>query len=188
MRMKEGHEMQPNLITATARSANALLESAGRGCPEALLLAWVSWEGLRVRLLSVGFAKMGWRVGVAYEALADSAVRTGKQYDKVFKEVFGTRPGSTSGVSETWRELEQYREIRNRYVHGMGGTSPKVLANGTLLITSQVSDVDWLSRLAVESPEGKVLIGDPYAPQHGGNRRRRSRSELDRLLRSALSQ
>ena len=53
--------MQPNLIKSTAESSLTLLGGKGRGTPEALLLAWVSWEGLKIRVLFVGLGLHGRR-------------------------------------------------------------------------------------------------------------------------------
>lgn len=175
--------MQPNLIISTAHSADSLLEAKGHGCPEALLLAWVAWEGLRVRTLCVGLAKMGWQIQDVYDVLSKERAYTTGQYDRLFAHIFGKRPHNSSGIGTTWSAIEAYRVIRHRYVHGMGGAKPSLLEHGTLFITAHVADPEWLARLQVMTTNGRIPIGHPYAVQRGGRERKRPKAELSRLLR-----
>lgn len=82
--------MKPNLIKSTAESSLTLLGGKGRGTPEVLLLAWVSWEGLRIRVLVVGLAMQGWEVQDIYDVLSEDKVHALAHVRGLFKEVFGT--------------------------------------------------------------------------------------------------
>ena len=130
--------MQPSLIRSTAETSLDLLAMRGRGSPESLLLAWVAWEGLKMRLLVVGLAKCGWRVSDVYDVLSASRLHTQEDYRALFAEVFGASPESTRGVGAQWRAIEDFRGVRNRYVHGTRGSAPAKLEAGTHLITGRV--------------------------------------------------
>ncbi len=64
----------------------------GQGTPEALLLAWVAWEGLKIRILVVALAEKGWKVRDVYSALADAKLHSLEHYNAVFKKVVDNYP------------------------------------------------------------------------------------------------
>ena len=112
----------------------------GQGTPEALLLAWVAWEGLKIRILVVALAEKGWKVRDVYSALADAKLHSLEHYNAVFKKVVDNYPQQVKNVGKPWRQIEEYREARHRYVHGMRGSSPTRLETGTQLIIGSVQD------------------------------------------------
>ena len=112
----------------------------GQGTPEALLLAWVAWEGLKIRILVVALAEKGWKVRDVYSALADAKLHSLEHYNAVFKKVVDNYPQQVKNVGRPWRQIEEYREARHRYVHGMRGSSPTRLETGTQLIIGSVQD------------------------------------------------
>lgn len=177
--------MQPSLIRSTAQSSLALLGEYGRGTPEALLLAWVSWEGLKIRLLVVGLAMQGWKVQDIYEALSSEQVHTRDHARRMFRSVFGTFPESTRSIGDTWDQIEQFRQVRNRYVHGTRGAAPLRLEAGTHLITEHVLDTTWLRGLPVRTDTGQVSLGDPYRRLASSRTGHRSSASLADLIRDA---
>lgn len=177
--------MRPNVIQSTAHTAVELTRERGRGTPEALLLAWVAWEGLKVRLLVVGFAKMGWLVQDVYEALESERVGELQVYRRLFKYVYGTFPDNTRVVGTPWRGIEEARVLRHRYVHGMGTASPERLLTATNRIAEAVLDCTWLECLTVKVGGQRVRIGHPYARLPSRKRSHRPKSELRAIVADA---
>lgn len=177
--------MQPNLIKSTAESSLTLLGERGRGTPEALLLAWVAWEGLKTRTLVVGLAMQGWKVQDIYDALAAESVHTREHVRGVFRSVFGSFPDNTKGISQTWQHIEQFREVRNRYVHGARGAAPLRLEAGTHLITEHVLDTTWLHDVRIVVDGQRTVLGDPYRRLPSTRARYNSPSSLKTLLRDS---
>lgn len=139
-----------------------LLREKGRGSPEAFLLAWVAWEGLKIRLLVVGLAMQGWRVQDIYEVLSEQRVHDHRHIRNVFKGISGSFPENTSGMSQAWQQIEAFRDVRNRYVHGTRGADPARLEAGTHLITEHVLDTGWLEEIQVRGDSQNTRLGDPY--------------------------
>lgn len=177
--------MQPSLIRSTAESSLTLLDARGRGSPEALLLAWVAWEGLKVRVLVVGLAMHGWKVQDIYDAVSTERVHTVEHVRGVFRTLFGAFPENTKGVSKTWQHIEQFREVRNRYVHGARGAAPLRLEAGTHLITEHVLDTAWLHGMPFALEGQRTTLGDPYRRLSSSRTGGRSLSSLRNLLRDA---
>lgn|GEM_PF-940958 len=95
--------MQPNLIKSTAKSSLTMLGGKGSGTPEALLLAWVSWEGLTIRVLVVGLAMQCWKVQNIYDVLSEDKVHELAHVRGLFEEVFVAYPDSAKGVRQSWK-------------------------------------------------------------------------------------
>lgn len=173
--------MRPSQIKTTAATALELLEQRGYGTPDSLLLAWVAWEGLKVRTLSVGLAKMGFQVQHVYDVMGDDRVHTLNDYQTLFRRVFGANPQNIRGVSQVWKQLEDFRNTRHKIVHGMGSATPEHLERGTRLLASMSLDPDWLAGLKVESGETRVTIGSPFASMR--SRGHRPKHELQTLVK-----
>lgn len=178
--------MQPNLIKSTAGSANTLLDIRGYGSPEAFLLSYVAWEGLKVRLLVVGLHMHGWAVADIYEQLPAGKIFQEKNYNSVFRWVFGSPPASTKGIGEDWKSIDQFKDIRHRYVHGASGASPDKLEAATHLITERVLEPEWLTTMKVNMLEGKPSLGNPYRKLVTSRTRKRSKSSLHEILKSSI--
>lgn len=177
--------MQPHLIRSTADSAMTLLGERGRGTPEALLLSWVAWEGLRIRLLVVALRMQGWQVKDVYDALSSERFHSTVHYDNLFRSIFGSKPQSAKGVGQRWSQLEAFRATRNAFVHGTRGGSPLRLEAGVHLLRDSVLDPGWLAILPVRTSNGREPVGDVYRrlpSQHG---RARSVTELRQLVRDS---
>lgn len=177
--------MQPHLIRSSAESALALLEESERGTPQALLLAWVAWEGLKIRVLVVGLAMQGWRVADIYDVLSDERVHSVAHLRGLFREVFGSYPEGARGIAPTWKAVEEFRDLRNRYVHGTRGAAPMKLEAGTHLIVGCVRDPSWISVLSVSIDGVKTPLGDPYRRLPSFRGAYRSKSSLKELVTRA---
>jgi len=177
--------MQPHLIKSTSDSAMTLLGTRGRGTPEALLLSWVAWEGLRVRLLVVGLSLQGWRVQDVYAALSAGRFHHVAHYDNIFRTTFGAKPHNAKGVGAQWQSIEQFRAIRNAYVHGTRGSSPLRLEAGVHLLRDAVMDPSWLSNLPVRTGTETVRLGDPCRRLTSRRMGARSIFELRSLIADA---
>jgi len=172
--------MRPSQIRRTAETALELLEDRGHGNPEAFLLAWVSWEGLKIRVISLGLARMGFQVQHVYEVLTEDELRSKGEFEALFQTVFSRKPQSAKGVGSTWQRNETFRKVRNRIVHGIGSTSPDRLESGTRVLTGAVLSPQWLGSLAVNDGSGQVSIGNPFAGMNA--RGGRSKEELRELV------
>lgn len=162
-----------------------LLDHHGRGTPEGLLLAWVAWEGLKIRLLVVALAMQQWRVQDINDVLSSEQVHTREHVRRIFRSVSGAFPESTKGIGTTWDQIEQFREVRNRYVHGTRGAAPLRLEAGVHLITEHVLDTRWLESVPVRRDSGRTSLGDPYRRLPSSRSGYRSRSSLSELVRDA---
>ena len=174
--------MQPNLIRSTADSSLSLLASRGRGTPEAFLLAWVAWEGLKIRVLVVGLSMQGWKVQDIYDVLSQDKVHAVDHVRGLFKAVFNSYPENARGVGQDWCLIEDFRDVRNRYVHGARGAAPLRLEAGTHLITQRVLDPSWLAPLTVVVDGERTRLGDPYRRLPSKRWRYRSRASLRELI------
>lgn len=177
--------VQPSLIRATANSSLTLLGEEGRGTPQALLLAWVSWEGLKIRILVVGLAMRGWKVQDVYEVLSEDKVHTHAHIRGLLKEVFGSYPENIKGIGYRWEQIEEFRTVRNRYVHGTRGAAPLRLEAGTHMITDHVLDPTWLAPLPVLVDGVQKRLGDPYRRLPSLRPRFQSKASLKELVERA---
>lgn len=176
--------MQPNLIRSTANSAMTLLGEQDSGTPEALLLAWVAWERLRIRLLVVALCMQGWQVKDVYDPLPSERFHTHPHYDHLFRTTFGAKPQNACDVGQRWQQLESFRKTRNAYVHGTRGGSPLKLESGVHLLREATLDPSWLSSLSLAAPKGKQPLGDIYRPKSLRRSSGPLRADLQRLLGS----
>ncbi|MEI6374674.1 MAG: hypothetical protein WCP26_12910 [Actinomycetes bacterium] len=163
--------MRPSQIRRTAETSLQLLEWRGHGTPDALLLAWVAWEGLKIRTVCVGLARMGFQVQHVYDVLSEEKVHALDDYRRLFKSVFGSFPESAKGVGKQWQELEDLRDTRHKIVHGMGSDKPDRLERGTRLLAGAAMNPDWLAPLSVVRDDVRVPIGSPFAAMRSPGRR-----------------
>ena len=162
-----------------------LLGSHGRGTPEALLLSWVAWEGLRIRLLVVALCMSGWQVKDIYAALSAERFHSSPHYDNLFRVVFGARPQNSSGISGRWQQIESFRRDRNAFVHGTRGGPPLRLEAGVHLLQDSVINPEWLAHLRLKTDVECRTLGDVYRRLPTQRGRPRSSTELRQLVLDA---
>lgn len=138
-----------------------------------------------MRLLVVGFSVQGWRVQDVYDALSAGRFHSAAHYDNVFRTIFGAKPHNAKGVGAQWQSIEQFRTIRNAYVHGTRGSSPLRLEAGVHLLREAVLHPSWLSTLPVRAEAGTLPLGDPYRRLHPRRTGARSATELRSLIAEA---
>jgi hypothetical protein len=153
------------------------MHDRGHGCPEALLLAWVAWEGLRIRVLVVALSMHGWRVKGIYPTLASERL-TAHASRKTLNATLGCSTLQVKTVADIWRAIESHRPLRNKFAHGMGGNSPDRLEAATHFITTHALDPEWLAPLPVHIDDATYQLGDPYRRLHARTRLRRSAASL----------
>ena len=175
--------MRPGQIRTTATTSLDLLERRGHGTPDSLLLAWVAWEGLKIRTLCVGLSRMGFQVQHVYDVLGEERFHTDQHYRRLFMSIFGTYPENTRGVGAQWKGLESYRTTRHKIVHGMGSDRPERLERGTRQLVGATTDPTWLSRLTVVQEGTRTPIGSPFASMRASGKR--PKYELRALVASA---
>lgn len=162
-----------------------LLGARGRGTPEALLLSWVAWEGLRIRLLVVALCMQGWKVKDVYAALSEERFHSAAHYDNLFRSIFGSKPHNAKGIGQRWQQLETFRATRNAFVHGTRGSAPLRLEAGVHLLHDSVLDPGWLAAVPVRTPDGFAALGDVYRRLPGRSAQARSKNELRQIVRDS---
>jgi len=155
--------MQPKQILNLAQSSQWIDGLRGRGTAEAFIIAWVSWEGLKNRLLTIGLAQLGWQVKDSNKAIATCGVHSKADYAAAFTLTFGKQPPQLAGLGQTWTKIEKLQTIRNHIIHGSRLASPAQLLEGSQLIASKVLNTNWLDGMNFRVDGSTFKLPDPYA-------------------------
>jgi hypothetical protein len=159
-----------------------MLELHGRGTPEAFILAWIGWEGLKFRILVVALSMKGWKVSDIQDVFAHPGVHTNEHYRRLFKSIFGAFPNNIKGIGTQWGEAEKYRDLRNKYVHGAKSNHPEKFLSAIENLYSLTTEVEWLSNLSLEVNGEKRKIGNVYR-RLAAPKKARSRASLEQLIK-----
>lgn len=154
--------MQPSEIRNLAQSAQWIDSLRPRGTSESFILAWISWEGLKIRLLTYGFAKQGYLAKDTSKALKTCNVHSKKQYLAIFELAFGKPPLQINKLGPIWRELETYQPMRNRIIHGGTRFNPKDLREASRKISDRVLNACWLEGARVQIHGTEYVLQNPY--------------------------
>jgi len=153
--------MEPGKIRETLQVANFVQEKKNRGNPEALLLTWVAWEGIKIRMMVVGLARQGWHGKTFQQAAQGKELWHSQTFNKSFKSIFGDNPANLKNFGANWNKIEKTRKTRNKFVHGFGQTSPKELRRQFDFLQGLFIDLSWLNSLNVMLPDGeRTELGD----------------------------
>ena len=144
--------MNPSEILRLIKSARDLSSKSGRS-PEAFLIAYVAWEALKIRILLVGLTSRGLSVREGKLLIQESDIWKHGQYQKLFRDHFGSNPENTKSVGKLFNQAEKYTKLRNRFVHGSGSSSPDSFRRAVEEI-AQVIHSDWEKCLAPLIPQG----------------------------------
>jgi hypothetical protein len=147
--------MSPSEINRALNAAKLLRSNANYGTAESLMLAYVAWEGLKVRILIAGLAQQGWQQKTFKAAIIGSQFWKARNYNKAFRSVFGKDPEQIAEISKIWKEVNKAEAIRSKYVHGLGQTNPKKLLESYDFLVRIIEDHGWLENLKVILPDGK---------------------------------
>ena len=146
--------MSPSEINRALKAAKLLRSNANYGTAESLILAYVAWEGLKVRILIAGLAQQGWQQKTFKAAIIGSQFWKARNYNKAFRSVFGKDPEQIAEISKIWKDIDKAEAIRNKYVHGLGQTNPKKLMDSFDFLVTIIEDRSWLDNLKVVLPDG----------------------------------
>jgi hypothetical protein len=155
--------MRPSEIEKTLQAAKFLRSKSHYGTPESLILAYVVWEGLKVRILIAGLAKQGWQQNTFKTSVMGEDFWRSKNYNRAFKSVFGAFPEQLSATARVWEEIKIAEEIRGKFVHGMGQKNPAKIDHAYNFLVKTIEDREWISKLSVILPNQEVCnIGEVF--------------------------
>ena len=116
--------MQPNEILRLVEQAK-LLAKAPETMPDAFVLSFVAWEGLKVRILVAALKADGHSVAESRAFIRNENLWKSANFDNAFAKLYGSLPSNSMGVGKVFRSLDRATKIRNAYVHGFSRTSPE---------------------------------------------------------------
>lgn len=138
--------MDPNEIRRLLGAAETL-SRAKSSAPEAFLVAFVAWEGLKFRILLVGYAARGVKVADARRLIRDADIWNIRNYNNIFEHLFGARPHNAPQVGRLFNALDGAMRLRNRFVHGTGRAAPIQFRTAYEDIC-RATNADWESALS----------------------------------------
>lgn len=101
-----------------------MLSRENASTSEAFIVAFVAWEGLKFRILLVGYAARGVKVAEARRLIRAVDVWNVRNYNALFESLFGTRPQNVPVIGRIFNSLDRAMQLRNRFVHGIGRAAP----------------------------------------------------------------
>ena len=138
--------MDPNEIRRLLGTAEKLSREKS-STPEAFLVAFVAWEGLKFRILLVGYAARGVKVADARRLIRDADIWNIRHYNTLFELLFGDRPHNAPQVGRLFNALDGAMRLRNRFVHGAGRAAPIQFRTAYEDIC-RATDADWATALS----------------------------------------
>lgn len=138
--------MDPNEIRRLLSTAETLSREKS-STPEAFLVAFVAWEGLKFRILLVGYAARGVKVSEARHLIRDADIWNIRNYNTLFELLFGSRPQNAPQVGRLFNALDGAMRLRNRFVHGAGRAAPVQFRTAYENIC-RATNADWESALS----------------------------------------
>ena len=138
--------MDPNEIRRLLATAEILSRDKS-SIPEAFLVAFVAWEGLKFRILLVGYAARGLKVAEARRLIRDADIWNTSNYNTLFEYLFGARPQNAPQVGYLFNALDGAMRLRNRFVHGTGRAAPIRFRTAYEEIC-RATNADWESALS----------------------------------------
>jgi hypothetical protein len=140
--------MNPSSIRELTASARVLQKTRRQRSPEAFILAWIAWEGMKLRILAVAQKKMGTKIKDTYASHNELKLWNQVKFEKQWKQIFGKNPSNMSGVAgKVFREMEKYKKYRDKLVHGKEFGNPINVEKATLSILKILEDQEWLKEI-----------------------------------------
>ena len=180
--------MQPNQIRNLAQSSQWMDALRTHGTPEAFILAWISWEGLKNRILATGLAQRGWQIKDSAHALDQCKVHSKSDYVTAFTFTFGKPPHQLAGLGKTWTDIEKKRSMRDQIFHGSRTSSPEALLDASQLISDKVLNTAWMTDIAFQAEGSTYKLPNPYSRVNVKPAIRRSFESLLAPLQSCLDE
>lgn len=137
--------MNPSEIKRLILQAKTLSDSS-QTAPEAFLLAFVAWEGFKMRLLVAALCANGYSVVEAKALMRSREIWKTGAFETLFAELYGTRPKNSRFVGTKFNSLSRAITMRNSYVHGFSRYSPRSFLVETERLIGLVES-DWTSSL-----------------------------------------
>ena len=155
--------MNPSSIRELTASARALQKTKRQGSPEAFILAWIAWEGMKLRILAVAQKKMGTKIKDTYSSHKELRLWNQIKFEKQWKQVFGKNPSNMSGVAgKVFREMEKYKKYRDKLVHGKEFGNPINVEKATISILNLLEDREWLKDLFIVVKDKSYSLYDIF--------------------------
>ena len=181
--------MNPAGIKQTLHAAKLLNEGHPSGTPEGFLLSYVAWEGLKNRILVCGLSQQGWQLNTFKNAIEGQKFWRPEKYDRAFTSVFGKPPQQTTRLGQIWREANKADNLRGKFVHGMGQSSPERMLASYSFLLATIKDLTWLSNLYVLLPNGeKDPLKDIFKPLRAAQNLQPDQSVIDLQEQLGLSE
>jgi hypothetical protein len=155
--------MNPSSIRELTASARALQKNKRQGSPEAFILAWIAWEGMKLRILAVAQKKMGIKIKDTYSSHQELRLWNQVKFENQWKQVFGKNPSNMSGVAgKVFREMEKYKKYRDKLVHGKEFGNPINVEKATISILNLLEDREWLKDLFIVLKDKSYSLYDIF--------------------------
>lgn len=155
--------MNPSSIRELTASARALQKTKRQGSPEAFILAWIAWEGMKLRILAVAQKKMGTKIKDTYSSHQELRLWNQVKFENQWKQVFGKNPSNMSGVAgKVFREMEKYKKYRDKLVHGKEFGNPINVQKATISILNLLEDREWLKDLFIVVKDKSYSLYDIF--------------------------
>jgi len=155
--------MNPSSIRELTASARALQKTKRQGSPEAFILAWIAWEGMKLRILAVAQKKMGIKIKDTYSSHQELRLWNQVKFENQWKQVFGKNPSNMSGVAgKVFREMEKYKKYRDKLVHGKEFGNPINVEKATISILNLLEDREWLKDLFIVVKDKSYSLYDIF--------------------------
>lgn len=155
--------MNPSAIRELSKSSRELQQLKRKGSPDAFILAWIAWEGMKLRILAVAQKKKGIKIKDTYAVHKELKLWNEAIFEKQWKKVFGTNPSNMSGkVGKIFREIKTYKKYRDKLVHGKEFGNPTNVEKATLSILHVLENQEWLKELEIKSKKNQYSIYDLF--------------------------
>lgn len=142
--------MDPSAINELTRSAKELHHTKRKGSPEAFILSWIAWEGMKLRILAVAQKKIGIKIKDTYLSHKDLNLWSEEKFDRQWRKAFGKNPSNMSGAAgKVFREMKKYKKYRDKFAHGKEFGNPKNVDSATVALLKNLEDKDWLKDLFI---------------------------------------
>jgi hypothetical protein len=89
--------MNPSAIKELVTSAKQLHQTKRKESPEAFILSWIAWEGMKLRILAEAQKKMVIKIKDTYLSHKDLNLWNEEKIDRQWRKVFGQNPSNMSG-------------------------------------------------------------------------------------------
>lgn len=147
-------------------------------------MTWIAWEQLQFRIVKVAAKLDGWNIDLIEKALAlDSMSGRPRSAEKLIQNLTKVHPSNFPGLAgETWRSINDFKHLRNKFFHGASRTRPSDYGNAFEHVFPLVENVGWLSDVRLKHLPNQPLLGNVYRDLRLGRNLSRRNQNLDGIL------